>query len=144
MALNPTLALPLSLSFFLQGIGVGCPDPQAIGPPHHPLFYGVAGIGVSLTAETEDKACGWPHAVSPQPRTLGPQTRLISAPLWLRCGGLQYRVEPQCIPTVSWRVLKWGLFPFSFSLSLSLSLSLLSVSSLLTGTRSAALPLPRP
>ena len=31
--------LVTSLSFFLQGVGVGCPDPQAIGPPYHPLFY---------------------------------------------------------------------------------------------------------
>ena len=56
-----TAAPPLSayLSFFLQGVGVGCPDPQAIGPPHHPLRVSVSlslslSLSMSLTHSVTD------------------------------------------------------------------------------------------
>ena len=64
----PTIDLSLSLSFFLQGIGVGWPDPQAFGPPYHPLCY----LSLSLSLPGKRK-----RAEAPLPPT-GAHLRCIS------------------------------------------------------------------
>ena len=60
-------------SFFLQGVGVGVSDPQAIGPPHHPLSLSLS-LCVSLCLSRSLFVCPpqIPHTKSISSKPSGP------------------------------------------------------------------------